>query len=213
MCSSVPSGQPADSRSAVGDNGGGFFRRDDPGALAAFRETFGAEAFEPWQRSQELLIRPRPLAEWERAVLQKALAPLLADLAASGLSLPDIREEAHEEREAASVCAWIQGPERTGAGIWILVDSPPAEQVAQLAEQFQNWAADELHDAGRPPDWPGCPEHPGALHRLEPEVRDGAAVWVCLESGQVIWQIGAVVLPGGYATRQTRRRGRRSRRP
>jgi len=159
----------------------------------------GEEAFEHWQRSRELLRHPRPLDDIERAVLRQAVTPLLADLAASGMSLPDIREEAHEERAAASVCAWIQGPGRTGVGISVLLDSSPAGRVAQLAEQFQNWAADQLHDAGRSPEWPACPEHPGPPHRLEPEVRDGAAVWACLESGHVIWAIGALVMPGGRA--------------
>jgi hypothetical protein len=159
----------------------------------------GEEAFEHWQRSRELLRHPRPLDDIERAVLRQAVTPLLADLAASGMSLPDIREEAHEERAAASVCAWIQGPGRTGEGISVLLDSSPAGRVAQLAEQFQNWAADQLHDAGRSPEWPACPEHPGPPHRLEPEVRDGAAVWACLESGHVIWAIGALVMPGGRA--------------
>jgi hypothetical protein len=111
------------------------------------------------------------------------------------MSVPDIRAEAHEERTAASVCAWIQGPAGTGEGIWILLDSSPAQQVAELAEQFQNWAADRLHDAGRIPEWPPCPEHPGRPHRLDPAVRDGAAVWACPESGQVIGAIGALVKP------------------
>jgi hypothetical protein len=131
-------------------------------------------------------------------VLRQAVAPLLTDLAASGLSLPDIREEAHEERELASACGWIQGPGGTGQGISVPLDSPAAEQVMWLAEQFQDWAADQLHDAGRPPEWPACPQHPIPPRRLEPEVRDGRASWVCLESGQVIWPIGELAMPGNF---------------
>jgi hypothetical protein len=182
----------------LGSNGGGFVnvRGDDPGALAAMREMMGAESFARWPRSQELLEHPRPLTDMERSVLREAAAPLLADLAARGMSLPDIREEAREERAEASVCAWIQGPGRAGEGIWVLLESSPEERVAQLAEQFQNWAADQLLDAGLPPRWPACPEHPSSPHRLEPDVRDGAAVWVCWESGHVIGAIGALVRPG-----------------
>jgi len=193
----------------VGSNGGGFFnfRGDDPGALAARREMLGAERFERMQRAEELVEHPRPLTDMERSVLRETAAPLLTDLAASGMGLPDIREKAREERAAASVCAWIQGPGRTGEGISVLLDSPPAEQVAQMAEQLQNWAADQLHDAGQPPEWPACPEHPSPPHRLEPDVRDGAAVWACPESGHVIWAIGALVMPGSR-TRQNRRRDR-----
>jgi hypothetical protein len=102
---------------------------------AAMRERMGEERFERWQRSQELSEHPRPLTDMERSVLREAVAPLLADLAASGMSLPDIREEAREESAEASVCAWIQGPGRTGEGISVLLDSSPAEQVAELAEQ------------------------------------------------------------------------------
>ncbi len=168
----------------------------------------GEEAFERWQRDRELTRNPRPLTEVERAVLRQAVAPLLADLAASGMALPDIREEAHEEREAPSVCGWIHGPGGTGEGIWVLVDSPAAEQVAQLAEQFQHWAADQLHDAGRSPEWPACPQHPSPPRRLDPEVRDGRAAWVCRESGQAIWPVGELAMPGS-----ARRRGKRARRP
>lgn len=128
------------------------------------REVLGDEGFARWRRSSELGASPRPLADIERAVLRRAVAPLLADLTASGMSLPDIREEAHEEREAPSVCGWIQDPGRTGEGISVLLDASPAEQVGQLAEQFQNLAADRLHDAGRPPEWPACPQHPSVPH-------------------------------------------------
>jgi hypothetical protein len=134
---------------------------------------------------------PRPLTGGEAAVLRQAAERVLVDLVASGLDVPDIRDEAHEEREAA-VCGWIQGPGRTGAGIWVLLDSSPAEQVAQLAEQFQNWAADQLHDAGRPPEWPECPQHPSPPHRLDPQVRAGRAVWVCWQTDHAIWPVGDV---------------------
>ncbi len=199
-----------------GGNGGGFinYRPGDPAAAEAvaawrqqMREMLGEEGFAHWQRSGELSDNPRPLTDTERAVLRRAAAPLLADLAASGLPLPDIREEAHEERGLPSVCGWIQGPGGTGEGIYVLLDSSPAQQVAQLAEQFQDWATDRQLDADRPLDWPACPRHPSAPHRLTPEVRDDRAVWTCWESGQVIWPIGELTMPGG--ARPGRRRGRR----
>jgi len=148
-------------------------------AVAALRTKMGEDAFARWQRSMDLAQRPRLLTGMEQAVLRQAVAPLLADLAASGMSLPDIRGEAHEERRAASVCGWIHGPGRTGQGIWVLLDSRPAEQVVQLAGQIQRSAADQLAGAGRSPEWPACPGHSGSPHRLEPEVRDGVAVWAC----------------------------------
>ena len=202
--------QPAGPRWVRGDDDGFFlvFRGEDGAAAAALRDAMGEEAFASWQR-RVLLEHPRPLTDMERAVLHQAAAPLLADLAASGMSVPDIRDEAHEDREEA-VCGWIQEPDGTGEGIWVRLDSSPAEQVRQLAGQLQDsWVADRLHDAARPPSWPACPLHPGSLHRLDPQVRDGRAVWVCLETGQVIWPIGELDIPGsGARRRRGHRRGR-----
>lgn len=176
------------------------------GDVATLREAMGEEAFAHWQR-RVLPEHPRPLTDMEAAVLHRAAAPLLADLAASGMSMPDIREEAHEYREEA-VCGWIQGPDG-GEGISVLLDSSPAEQVTELAEQLQNWVADQLHDAGRPPSWPASPQHPDPPHGLGPQVRDRRAVWVCWACSQVIWPIGELDIPGSGA----RRRKKRGRRP
>jgi hypothetical protein len=191
-------------RSWQGEDGsrGGLvsYRPDDQAAAEAMRqhmrETLGPEGFARWERSMEADQDPRPLTNAEREVLRRATAPLLADLSASGLPVPDIREEAHEEREEA-VCGWLQGPDGLGQGIWVLLGASPAEQVAWLAEQFQDWAADWPHDAGRPLHWPACPRHPDPPHRLAPQVRDDRAVWTCAENGQVIWPVGELVTPGG----------------
>src|SRR5262249_15171383 len=118
VTSGPPSDRHAGPRGAQSDNGGFFYRRDDPAAIARLREVMGEEALARWQRSIELSSHPRPLTDPERAVLRQAVAPLLADLPASSMSLPDIREEAHEDREAA-VCGWIQRPGGTGEGIWV----------------------------------------------------------------------------------------------
>jgi hypothetical protein len=143
-------------------------------------------------------------------MLRAALAPVLADLAASGMTQPDIREDAHEEPPYPSVCAWIQGPDDTGSGIRVLLGTSPADQVAYLAEQFQNWAADQLHDAGHPPEWPACPEHPDQIHRLEPEVRDGTPVWTCYDPDRVIWAIGELTMSGAQPqSKRSRTKARR----
>jgi len=208
VTSGPPSDEPPGPYRARGDDGSFLvfvYRRDDPAAVAALREEMGEEAFARWQRGRDLQFSPRQLTEAERAVLRQAVTPLLADLAASGMSVPVILEEAREEREA-EVCGWIQGPGGTGTGTSVLLDSSPAERVAELAEQLQNWAADQLHDAGRPPEWPACPRHPDPPRRLEPQVRDGHAAWVCWESGQVIWPIGELEIPGGARHRKKRRR-------
>ena len=175
---------------APGSSEGGFIR-SAAGPLSALRGMVDAETFERVQRAQDLHRQPRPLTDPECEVVRETAAPLLRDLAASGLTPPEIRCEAHEDRGDEAVCAWIAGPGRAGAGIWIWLDSTPADQVADLAEQFQNWAADQLVDAGHSPEWPACPAH-RAPHGLHPQSRDGAAVWVCSQGDQVICEIGAL---------------------
>ena len=174
------------------DSSGSFLHGDDPQDLTFLQDLIGKEAYEHSQRSAELSRHPRLLTDAERAVLRETVAPLLRDLTATSMTLPDIREEAHEDRGTAAVCAWIQGSDGIGGeGIWIWLDRPIAERVAALAEQLQQWAADRLYDAGQPPGWPQCPDHPRS-HELSPEVRASSAVWICSESGRVISNIGTL---------------------
>jgi len=173
----------------LGDNGGAHFRSEAE-ADAWLREHLGEEFVERRRRSRELLRDPQALDEADAAVLRAALAPVLHDLAATGMPLPEIREEAREAREWA-VCGWIAGPGMFGQGINVMRNSPPAEQVRQLAEQFQNWAADVLVEARREPVWPVCQEH-RVVQGLEAETRDDDqfAVWVCMSCDRVIAPIG-----------------------
>jgi hypothetical protein len=158
------------------------------------RETLGEAGFARWQRSMDLGENPRPLDDTERTVLRSAAAPLLTDLAASGMPLPDIREEAHDEPGLPSATGWIQEPDGTGMAIAVLLDLSPAQQITDVAEQIQYWATDQQQDAGRPLYWPACPQHPDAPHRLTPEVREDRAVWTCWESRQLIWPIGELTI-------------------
>jgi hypothetical protein len=150
----------------------------------------GEEVYQRMQRTRELLRHPQPLTEPDAAALRAAAAPLLRDLAATGMPVPDIRTEAYEDRPW-SVCGWIAGPGMPGQGVWVTRGGSPADRVRELAEQFQNWASDVLVDAGQPPQWPLCPEHDRG-HGLMPEVSDGAAVWVCPCPDHVIAPIGAL---------------------
>jgi len=164
--------------------------------FALLQDSIGDDGFERMQRSMNLSRNPRPLTDTERAVLWRAAAPLLADLAASGMPLPDIRDEAHEERQLSSVSGWVQEPDGVcGQGISVMLDIQPEQQVAQLAEQIQEWATDWQYDPGRPHHWPACPQHPDAPHQLTAEVRDDRAVWTCWQSTQVICPIGELTTP------------------
>ena len=136
----------------------------------------------------------RALTPDECQVVRDTTAPLLHDLAVTGMRLPDIREETRVDRSDDHVHAWIQEPDgERGSGISILMLVPPASRVSLLAEQIQNWALDQLHDAGRTQAWPVCPDHPAGGEALA-QVIEGSAVWFCWEGGHVMSAIGD--LPG-----------------
>jgi hypothetical protein len=167
--------------------------RDRNEAAAGMRVGLGDDREERIEESLLDQAEPRALTP-ERQIVRETAAPLLHDLAVTGMRLPDVREEARYACPADHVCAWIQEPNGRGAsGISILTLVPQAERVSLLAEQIQNWAADQLHDAGRSPEWPVCPDHP-ASGRAFPQVIEESPVWICAETGHVISTIG--YLPG-----------------
>lgn len=74
--------------------------------------------------------------------------------------------------------AWVASDDGGGMGVRVSLAGSPAERVAQLAEQVQEWEVEQLCWAGRSATWPECSEHPGS-HPLEPTVAGGVAVWRC----------------------------------
>jgi hypothetical protein len=185
-------------------NGGAFFSRRlitaagevvlQGGDDDALREMLGEERYQQVkhtiERNMELRRSPQPLSEADAAVLRAAVAPLLHDLAVTGMGQPDIIEEARWYREY-SVCGWISDLGGSGLGISVLRDGSPAEQIRELAGQIQDWATDRQVDPERPPVWPKCPEH-GLAHGLFADVRDDTAVWVCPDGDRVVSAIGAL---------------------
>jgi hypothetical protein len=163
--------------------------------LAALRERFGDEMVDRLQRNRELMRHPRPLADSERGVIREALAPVLRDLQATGAIVPEVREEARDDRAGEAVAAWVASDDGGGMGVWVSLTGSPAERVAQLAEQLQEWEVEQLCWAGRSATWPECPEHPGS-HPLEPAVARDIAVWRCPRSQRVEGTIGVRVRPG-----------------
>ena len=126
---------------------------------------------------------------------------------ATGQALPDIRAEAHADRGAGIVCAWIQDdPGGTGRSISVLPPRQRGDQLCDLAEQLQDWAHDAQADPQRP-RWPDCPAHPGA-HRLEPEAIGETAEWFCPQTTRVVAEIGALDSPlrgtPGFKSRKPR---------
>ncbi len=201
------------------DNGGGFFnvRRDDPDGperLAQYhadlRARVGDEVFDRIQRSRALGDSPRPLTDAQKEVLRQAVAPVLRDLEATGQTLPDIREEVHEDCGEDAVCAWIHHP-GGGEGIRVWLNGSAAFQLYSLAEQLQSWKVDQLVDSGQGPWWPCCPQHPAGC-RLEPDIDDEAAVWRCSRSGQVVAAIGSLRHPDPSVAARFEKMARREQR-
>jgi len=141
---------------------------------------------------EEAARRPRPLTDAERSVVDAAFAPVLRDLRAVDAIVPEVRYEAWQDRGPESVSAFIAPAGRTvgSLGVWVELAASRSEQVAQLAEQVQEWEVEELCATGRSATWPECPEHPNT-HPLEPVVTDeGAAIWRCPRSALAVCAIG-----------------------
>lgn len=134
-------------------------------------------------------FRVRPLTENESAQLHAALGPVLHDIRVTGAILPDIREETHGEIEG-TISASVYSPLGSGGmGIFVRVELPLAERVADLADQVQEWEVEELPGHGKSSSWPECPDHPNS-HPLSPVTRDGQAIWTCPRTGRRIAAIG-----------------------
>ncbi len=132
------------------------------------------------------------LTDHERDVLSPILNIVLRDMKASGAILPAIEDQTHEDLDEDFVGALVRSPDGVSAvGIRIQASSPEAEQLVDLAAQLQEWEVEELSAAGRPAAWPECPEHPNS-HPLSPELRDGAGVWCCPRTGEVVSAIGTL---------------------
>ena len=146
------------------------------------------------ERSRALSLDPRPLSARQAAILWEAVAPLLRDMEATGQTVPDIRAEAHADRGAGILCAWIQNPDGTGRTISVLPPGERGEQLCDLAEQLQDWARDVQMGPERR-RWPDCPAHPGAHCWLDPEATGETAVWLCPQTTRVIAEVGELGSP------------------
>jgi hypothetical protein len=170
-----------------------IIRNNDPDGeekLRAFHERMrariGDEAFEQHMRTKELMKHPRELTHYQKTRLRDALAPVMRDLEVSGQAPPLIREESREDLDDDAICAWIEGPDGTGQGIRMWLNGSADYQLYSLAEQVQEWTADQGTT------WPPCPIHPDAGHRLEPEIRDDEAVWLCPRDGETVAAVGSL---------------------
>ncbi|WP_406331474.1 hypothetical protein [Streptomyces sp. NBC_00203] len=114
----------------------------------------------------------------------RALETVLRDLRAQCSVQPDVREP---EDDYQGVILWA--PDGSGQGVGLGPGDSPAERLAGLADQVQDWAVEALWTEGESAVWPYCPWHPDS-HPLTATVVEGAAVWVCPKGGQQVAPIG-----------------------
>jgi hypothetical protein len=122
--------------------------------------------------------------------LTAALAPILSDLDRPAGVLPEVRDEEWNDLPATA-SAFLYAEDGFGMGIRVALGRPPAEQVAELADQVQEWAVEALWFLGRPTNWPPCPRHPHN-HPLAAAEVQGRAVWRCPAGDIEIAAIGGL---------------------
>ena len=121
--------------------------------------------------------------------LTRALAPVLADLRATGAPLPRI-EASGWPADATRAGAMLWSRRGSGQGVAVTLGRPPAEQVAEVADQVQEWAVEDLWGTA-PTNWPPCPHHP-TTHPLEARLDDATAWWVCPRGGSRVSPVGTL---------------------
>jgi hypothetical protein len=105
----------------------------------------------------------------------EALAPGLLDLVRTCPVPASITDESEQEGRPSLM---LLTPDGSGAGIWVDLSLPFAEQVAHTADQLQDWAVEALWQAGLSAVWPPCDLHPDS-HPLKATVIEGVPHWVC----------------------------------
>jgi hypothetical protein len=118
--------------------------------------------------------------------LRRALQPVLRDLRTTGGPVPEIIDEEWTDWPG-DAGAYLRGPDSV-VGVRVLVHQPPAEQVAEVADQVQDWAVEALRGTA-PTNWPRCPSHP-RTHPLRAEARADGPWWVCPADGTAVAVVG-----------------------
>jgi hypothetical protein len=122
--------------------------------------------------------------------LTRAMAAVLHDLDATGAPLHRIEPSDWQDWPTAE-SAVLRAEDGSGQGVWVDTAKSPAEQVAMVADQVQEWAVEELARLRRPTNWPRCEEHPHN-HPLEAAGQDGVAMWMCPTTKRPMREIGGL---------------------
>ncbi len=122
--------------------------------------------------------------------LAGALAPVLADVTATGAPVPRVVDDGWSADPGTATAMLSSGDGRHGAGVSVPLGRPRPEQVSHVAGMVQDWVVDELRGTTAT-NWPPCPHHP-TTHPLEVVVRDGAARWSCPRDGTPVAVVGTL---------------------
>ena len=125
--------------------------------------------------------------------LAEALTPVLRDLERSGSVIPEVCDDQWGGIEGQAT-AGLRSPDGSGQGVSVMTGEPLPQRIASVADQVQEWAVEELCSAGRPTNWPQCPDHRSS-HPMSAVVQGGRAVWTCPATGRLASEIGQLGPP------------------
>jgi len=118
--------------------------------------------------------------------LSAALAPVLRDIRATRVPEPEIRDtDWLEDKQFLSAILEGDGSERS---VCVRKADKAPFQVAEMADQVQEWVIEELWPAG-PTNWPPCPSHP-ENHPMQAAVVGSTATWVCPKEWKPFTPVG-----------------------
>jgi hypothetical protein len=120
--------------------------------------------------------------------IDEVLDRILADLRTGGAPVPRVEPSTWQDSVPAQ-SAELWADDGSGSGVWLDPGLPPADRVAHLADQVQEWAVEELCRQRLPTNWPRCPAHP-QNHPMQARVVDGRAAWTCPAGAAGSWPIG-----------------------
>ncbi len=118
--------------------------------------------------------------------LREALAPVLRDLARTGLGAPRFEDPTSDSEHAE---AMMRAADGSGRGVSVRRSAALAVRVADAADQVQEWAIEFQLWGSAPTNWPQCPSHPDS-HPMRAVVLGETAVWACPDSDSVTVRIG-----------------------
>ena len=122
-------------------------------------------------------------------MIADALAPVLADIRATGAPEPTVIDADWDPELKSTV--HLARADGSGQGVGVLRRTSLANRVAQAADGTQQWVIETLWSERRPTNWPVCPAHPDT-HPMSAVLLRKQPTWQCPELRDVHIPIGAL---------------------